>query len=39
MAARFGNVSFDCDDVLKIAVFWSAVLGRALDKGSSAAFA
>ncbi len=34
MAARIGNVAFDCDDVLKIAGFWSAVLGRPLDEGS-----
>lgn len=35
MAARIGNVAFDCDDVLKVAAFWSAALGRPLDKGSS----
>ena len=35
MAARLGNITFDCDDVLKLAAFWSAVLGRPLDKGSS----
>jgi Glyoxalase-like domain len=34
MAARIGNIAFDCDDVLKIANFWSAVLGRPLDKTS-----
>jgi hypothetical protein len=28
MAARLGNITFDCDDVLKLAAFWSAVLGR-----------
>jgi predicted enzyme related to lactoylglutathione lyase len=39
MAARLGNITFDCDDVLKIAGFWSAVLGRPLDKGSSGVFA
>ena len=39
MAARTGNIAFDCDDVLKLAAFWSAVLGRPLDKGSSAFFA
>jgi hypothetical protein len=27
MTARIGNITFDCDDVLKIATFWSAVLG------------
>jgi hypothetical protein len=39
MVARLGNITFDCDDVLKIAGFWSAVLGRPLDMGSSEAFA
>jgi hypothetical protein len=39
MTARIGNIAFDCDDVLKIATFWSAVLGRPLDKGSSEQFA
>jgi hypothetical protein len=39
MTARIGNIAFDCDDVLKIATFWSAVLGRPLDKGSSEWFA
>ena len=35
MAARIGNITVDCDDVLKMAAFWSSVLGRPLDKGSS----
>jgi len=39
MATRLGNVTFDCDDVLKLAAFWSAVLGRPLDQGSSEVFA
>lgn len=39
MAARIGNVTFDCDDVLKVAAFWSAVLARPLDQGSSEWFA
>ena len=39
MAARTGNIAFDCDDVLKLAAFWSAALGRPLDKGSSEFFA
>jgi predicted enzyme related to lactoylglutathione lyase len=39
MTARIGNVAFDCDDVLKVAAFWSAVLGRPLDRGSSKVFA
>ncbi len=39
MAARIGNITFDCDDVPKLAAFWSAVLGRPIDKGSSELFA
>jgi hypothetical protein len=39
VAARIGNVTFDCGDVLKLAAFWSAALGRPLDEGSSEFFA
>jgi hypothetical protein len=39
MPARIGNVTFDCHDVLKVAAFWSAALGRPLDKGSNGFFA
>ena len=39
MAARIGNITFDCDDVLKMAAFWSAVIGRPLDQGSGELFA
>jgi Glyoxalase-like domain len=39
MAVRVGNVTFDCGDVLKLAAFWSAVLGRPIDEDSSAFFA
>jgi len=39
MAARIGNITFDCDDVLKVASFWSAALGHPLDDGSSEFFA
>jgi hypothetical protein len=39
MSARIGNITFDCDDVLKMAAFWSAVLDRPLDAGSSEVFA
>lgn len=39
MTAKVGNVAFDCDDVLKVANFWSAVLDRPLDNGASAEFA
>ncbi len=34
MTARLGNITFDCADVLAVAAFWSAVLGRAMDGGS-----
>jgi hypothetical protein len=34
-----GNITFDCDDVLKLSQFWSAALGRPLDPGSSPGFA
>ncbi|HET6949835.1 MAG TPA: VOC family protein [Acidimicrobiales bacterium] len=30
MTARLANVTFDCDDVLAVARFWSEVLGRPL---------
>jgi hypothetical protein len=39
MAATLGNITFDGDDVLKLAAFWPAVLGRPLDTGSSKFFA
>jgi hypothetical protein len=39
MTARLANITFDCDDALKVATFWSAALGRALDAGSSGGFA
>ena len=39
MTATIGNIAFDCDDVMKIATFWSAALGRPLDKGSGELFA
>lgn len=39
MQARIGNVSLDCDDVLKVAAFWSQVLGRPVDAGASEYFA
>jgi hypothetical protein len=39
MTATIGNITFDCDDVLKLATFRSAVLGRPLDKGRIGQFA
>jgi predicted enzyme related to lactoylglutathione lyase len=39
MKATIGNIAFDCDNVMKVATFWSAVLDRPLDKGSGEMFA
>jgi predicted enzyme related to lactoylglutathione lyase len=39
MATRIGNIAFDCDDVLKIAHFWSEVLAQPLDEGATQYFA
>jgi Glyoxalase-like domain len=39
MALKLGNIAFDCDDVLKVATFWSTVLERPLDRGSNEYFA
>jgi hypothetical protein len=39
MPARVGNITVDCDDVLKVAAFWSAALGRPVDPGGSEWFA
>jgi predicted enzyme related to lactoylglutathione lyase len=36
---KLGNITFDCDDVLSVASFWSAVLERPLDARSSEVFA
>ena len=36
---RVGNITFDCDDVLKVAQFWSDALALPLDAGSSPSFA
>lgn len=35
MAVRIGNIAFDCDDVLKVATFWSAVFERRLDNAKN----
>ena len=35
MVVRVANITVDCDDVLRVAKFWSAVLGRPLDERSS----
>ena len=39
MTLRLGNITFDCDDVLKVARFWSAAIGRPLGARSSPGFA
>ena len=39
MAVRIGNITVDCDDVLKVARFWADALGRQLDPKSSPGFA
>jgi hypothetical protein len=39
MNFRIANITFDCDDVLKVAGFWSTVMGRSIDEGSGDAFA
>jgi hypothetical protein len=39
MPARLANVTFDCEDVLKVARFWSGVLDRELDPGAGPWFA
>lgn len=39
MTIKVGNIAFDCADVLMVATFWSAVLERPLDDGSTAGFA
>ena len=39
MPARIGNISFDCEDALKLGGFWAEALGRTLDPGSGAGFA
>ena len=39
MRLAVANVTVDCSDVLRVATFWSTVLGRPLDRGSSEHFA
>jgi len=36
---KVANITLDCEDVLNIVEFWSAVLGRPVDEGGSDAFA
>lgn len=39
MSIELANITFDCDDTLAVANFWSAALGRPLDDGASEFFA
>ena len=39
MGVRVGNITFDCDDALRVATFWSAALDRPLDPGASSGYA
>jgi predicted enzyme related to lactoylglutathione lyase len=39
MPAEIANISIDCDDVMRVATFWSAALGRPLDGWSGPGYA
>src|SRR5262245_51328779 len=39
MGIRLGNITVDCDDVMRVARFWSAAMERPLDEGASEWFA
>ncbi len=39
MKLKVANITLDCDDVLRVARFWSTVLGRPLDERSNERFA
>lgn len=39
MPARITNLTFDCVDALRLATFWSEVIGRPLDAGSGPRYA
>jgi predicted enzyme related to lactoylglutathione lyase len=39
MGIRVGNITVDCDDVMRVARFWSAGMARPLDDGASEWFA
>ena len=39
MTLRLGNITIDCDDVVRVADFWSAALDRPVDEGASGFFA
>jgi hypothetical protein len=39
MQLRVANIAVDCDDVVKVARFWSTALGRPMDPGGGPEFA
>jgi hypothetical protein len=39
MGIRLGNITIDCDDVMRVARFWSTAMERPLDDGASEWFA
>jgi len=39
MALRIGNITFDCDDAMRVGLFWSVAIDRPLDPGGSPFFA
>jgi hypothetical protein len=39
MGIRVGNITIDCNDVMRVARFWSAAMERPLDDGASEHFA
>lgn len=39
MTVKIASVTFDCSDALKVAMFWSAAIGRPLDPHASTDFA
>jgi hypothetical protein len=39
MNLKVANITFDCNDVIRVASFWSTAIGRPLDEGSGPDFA
>jgi hypothetical protein len=39
MPAKLANITFDCNDALRLGSFWADALGRQLDPGSDSGFA
>lgn len=38
MALSLSNITFDCDDPIKVSAFWAAALGKRVDEGGSPYF-